>query len=194
MPQTICVFCASSPYVDPVYLDLAEKTGQLIGKNGFSLVYGGTTIGLMGAVATTAQENGAHITGVIPEDFLPRKIENTYCDKLICTSDMRERKAKMQELADAFLVLPGGFGTMEEFFEIISQKYLGYCQVPMVLLNYQDFYNPLLTQLTQFVDDRFARAHYQTMFSIATEPQDAIESIQKALSAKTIKNQEDSQQ
>ncbi|MCK5739463.1 TIGR00730 family Rossman fold protein [bacterium] len=181
MPQTICVFCASSPYVDPVYLNLAEKTGRLIGENGFSLVYGGTTIGLMGAVATTAQENGAHITGVIPEDFLPRKIENTYCDKLICTDGMRERKAMMQELADAFLVLPGGFGTMEEFFEIISQKYLGYCQAPLVLLNYQDFYTPLLTQLTQFVDHRFARAHYQTMYSIAAEPQDAIESIRMAL-------------
>ena len=181
MPHSICVFCASSPYVDPVYLDLAEHTGRLIGENGFSLVYGGTTIGLMGAVANAALEKGAHITGVIPEDFLARKIENTYCDELILTTGMRERKAKMQELAQAFLVLPGGFGTMEEFFEIISQKYLGYCDAPVLVLNYQNFFTPLLEQLTKFVENRFANARYQTLYSVATEPLDAIESIQTTL-------------
>ena len=182
MPGTICVFCASSPYVDPEYLDLAERTGQLIGENGFNLVYGGATTGLMGAVANAAQKNGAHITGVIPEDFLARKIENTACDNLILTGGMRERKAKMQELADAFLVLPGGFGTMEEFFEIINQKYLGYCQAPLLLVNYRNFFTPLLVQLTQFVEHRFARSHYQTLYSITTESDEAIKSIQMALS------------
>ena len=135
--KSICVFCASSSAIDKVYHQVATDLGQRIGLLGLDLIYGGGGIGLMGDVARGVHDKGGRVVGVIPEFFLNNEqpIEYVEADELIVTKDMRERKAKMDELSDAFIVLPGGIGTLEEAMEILSMRQLKLSCKPLVFIS-----------------------------------------------------------
>jgi uncharacterized protein (TIGR00730 family) len=146
--QSVCVFCGSSSGADPAYVEAANALGRLLAAEGLTLVYGGACVGLMGAVADAALAAGGKAVGVLP-DFLRRKeLAHPRLTELHVVSSMHERKARMAELADGFIALPGGMGTLEEFCEIITWAQLGLHEKPCGLLNIQEYYAPLL----QFVD------------------------------------------
>lgn len=176
MKKTVCVFASSSSLLDEKYLLAAKKLGELIGRNGFDYVYGGSNLGLMWASASAAKQNGAKITGVMPEKLYKLCVsKEEACDKFFVTEGMRERKAKLDELSDAIIALPGGFGTLEELAEMIVQKQLGYNKKPIVLLNTNGFYDKLNEFFEVIIADKFAKEKSREMYYLANSPEEAIE-------------------
>jgi uncharacterized protein (TIGR00730 family) len=153
----ICVFCASSSRIERRYLDLAAETGAELARRGHSLVSGGATVSCMGAVAGAARAGGAATVGVIPQALVDIEIADNDSTTLIVTADMRSRKAEMDRRSDAFLVLPGGLGTLEELFEIWSARVLGLHEKPLVILDPYGLYDPLRDLMTHLLDEGFAR-------------------------------------
>lgn len=167
--KRICVFCGASPSAPPVYLDAAKSLGAALVKQGLGLVYGGGRLGLMGAVANGAIEAGGEVIGVIPQVLMAREGHPGLTDLRVVGS-MHERKAAMAELADAFIALPGGFGTLEEFFEVLTWAQLGLHFKPCGLLNVQGFYEPLLTLLDHTVEHRFVEAAHRALVLVDQTP------------------------
>src|SRR5262245_28806264 len=153
----ICVFCSSSGRIDRRYLDLAAQAGAELARRGHALVSGGATVSCMGAVARSARAGGAETIGVIPQTLVDIEIADNDSSTLIVTSDMRSRKAEMDRRSDAFLVLPGGLGTLEELFEIWSARVLGLHDKPLVILDPDGLYEPLRDLMTHLLDEGFAR-------------------------------------
>ena len=151
------VFCASSPTVDQKYIDLASQLGAGIGSRGWELVSGGGRISCMGAVARSARENGAKTIGVIPEQLVKVEFADHDSDELIIVKDMRERKGKIESLADSFVILPGGAGTLEEFFEIWVGRFLNFHDKPIVILDPFDLYQPLLQLIDHLERENFVK-------------------------------------
>ena len=145
--ENVAVFCASSDGVDPEIFKMARIVGEVLAKRDIRLIYGGSKLGLMGQVAAGVMENGGFVTGVIPEFLKTKEVVHTELDRLITTKDMHERKLTMNELSDAFITLPGGFGTLEELFEIVTWSQLGLHRKPIGLLNTNGFYDDLLSML-----------------------------------------------
>ncbi|WP_298528803.1 TIGR00730 family Rossman fold protein [uncultured Christiangramia sp.] len=145
--ENIAVFCASSDGVDPEIFKTARVVGEELAKRNIRLIYGGSKLGLMGQVADGVMENGGFTTGVIPEFLKTKEVVHTGLNRLITTKDMHERKLTMNELSDAFITLPGGFGTLEELFEIVTWAQLGLHRKPIGLLNINGFYDDLLSML-----------------------------------------------
>ncbi len=139
-----CVFCGSSSGYSPVYVDAARELGRTFAKNGIGLVYGGAHVGMMGALADAALAEGGHVTGVIPESLVAREIAHTQLSDLRIVATMHQRKALMADLSDAFIALPGGFGTLDEFCEVLTWSQLGIHAKPCGLLNIAGYYDPLL--------------------------------------------------
>lgn len=149
--------------------------GHLLAQHGFGLVYGGGNVGLMGILARAVHDRHGHVYGVIPEAL--QQIEGAayeVADDLIVTRTMQERKAIMYTRADAFVVLPGGFGTLEEFLEVLTLKQLGYHNKPLFLLNAFEFYRPLLVLFEHFYRERFARAAHRELYQVMERPEDVI--------------------
>jgi len=153
----VSVFCASSPTVDQKYIDLASQLGAGIGSRGWELVSGGGRISCMGAVARSARENGAKTIGVIPEQLVKVEFADHDSDELIIVKDMRERKGKIESLADSFVILPGGAGTLEEFFEIWVGRFLNFHDKPIVILDPFDLYQPLLQLIDHLERENFVK-------------------------------------
>ncbi len=145
--KSIAVFCASSDGEDAGIFKTAYDVGESIAKLGIRLIYGGSKLGLMGQVAKGTMENGGKVTGVIPDFLKTKEVVHPGLDKLITTNDMHERKLTMNELSDAFIALPGGFGTFEELFEIVTWAQLGLHKKPIGLLNIDGFYDDLVSML-----------------------------------------------
>ena len=175
----ICVYCSSSDLIDDKYFEIAQKTGELIGKNGYDFVFGGGAIGLMGAVAKSAKVNGSKVTGVIPEKLHQHKIYFNKCDELIITKNMRDRKQIMDELSDAFITLPGGFGTLEELSEMITGKQLSFHRKPLVILDIDGFYAPLMEFFENMIKEKFANGSSKDLYYITSSPKDAIRYIKE---------------
>jgi uncharacterized protein (TIGR00730 family) len=167
----ITVFCSSSDAVDPAFFNVATELGRLIAKRGDTLVYGGATVGLMGAMARAALENGGKVIGVIPRYMSEKGIDFTDCE-LHFTRDLRERKARMEQLADAFIVLPGGFGTLEEVLEILTLKQLHQHQKAIVLLNASGFFDPLQKLFEHVYRQRFAKETTRALYHFAQSVRD----------------------
>ncbi|KAA2264036.1 TIGR00730 family Rossman fold protein [Solihabitans fulvus] len=146
---TVCVYCGSLDTVPQSYLDLATAVGEGIAARGWSLVWGGATASMMGAVARAARAGGARTIGVIPQALVDREIADRDADELIVVSGMRDRKARMDERADAFLTLPGGLGTCEELFEMWTSRYLDMHRRPVVLLDVDDHYKGILAWIDE---------------------------------------------
>ena len=177
--NSICVFCSSSNSIDDIYVETATDLGHRIGQLGLDLVYGGASIGLMGAVARATHEKGGRVVGVIPEFFRKKNmnIEYVEADELIVAETMRIRKAIMDERADAFVVLPGGVGTLEEAIEIISMKQLGLTDKPLTFINTNNFYDGLISNLRKMVGLRFVKPSTLELFSVCPDPSSALEFV-----------------
>ncbi len=172
--KTICVYCSSSDMVDASYFALAEELGTAIARRGHTLVWGGTNVGLMGRCAQSAQRHGAKVIGVIPRFIAERGLAYENADELIVTDDMRQRKAIMEERAEAFIGMPGGFGTLEEMFEIITLKQLQRHNKAIVFLNAGGYYEPLAAALEHMYKAQFAKAAYRSMYEFAPDVTSAI--------------------
>ena len=166
--KSICVFCGSNAGNQPIYRSEAEKLGRLLAARGIELVYGGGNVGLMGAVADACLEAGGTVVGVIPQALMGKEVAGRPVDhrtltRLEVVDSMHTRKARMAELAEGFIALPGGFGTFEEFCEILTWGQLGFHAKPMGLLNVNGFYDPLLAMLDRAVADGFLRLQNRAM-------------------------------
>ena len=186
MKDKICVFASSSNKIDEVYFSAAKTLGELIAKKGFDLVYGAGSVGTMFKVATCAKSNGAKVFGVIPEKLTNIGVDWKDCDEYIVTECMASRKKKMRELSNAFIAIPGGFGTLEEILEVITLKQLGYHSKPIVFLDTNDFYSNLLKQFDNFYEQNFARKENKNLYYIAKTPKDAIKYILKYKAAEPV--------
>ena len=181
MIQNICVYCSSSNLLDAYYYDEARELGRNMAKNGYRLVYGGGNVGLMGVLARTVHEHGGIVFGVIPRALKNREgIAYDVADELIVTETLRERKAIMYNRADAFIALPGGIGTLEELIEVLTLKQLGYHQRPIILINSNGFYTPLLDLFEHLRKGRFVRDSYVNLFRTAHSVEEGMSLLQPA--------------
>ncbi len=187
MEKNICVFCSSSDVLAPVYLKAANIVGETIAKSGDTLVFGGANAGLMKATAQSAKKNKGKIIGVIPQKIADMNLACDYADKLIISPDMHSRKAKMEELAHAFIVMPGGFGTLEELSEIICLKQLGYHNKPIVILNINNFYDNLFSLYEKFHKENFAKEAYKNIYFITDKPEEAFDYIENYKAPEHVK-------
>lgn len=164
----ICVYGAASPTIDPEYISQTEVMGEEMAKRGHSLVFGGGANGLMGAAARGVKKGGGSILGVIPKFFENESIEAIYdkCDELLTPDTMRERKQLMEDNADAFIITPGGIGTYEEFFEILTLKQLCRHNKPIALFNIMGYYDGLNEVMNQAMQKNFIRENCSTLFRI----------------------------
>lgn len=171
MLKSICVFCGSNTGVLPEYKQQAEELGLLIAQRGLRLVYGGGNVGLMGVIADTVLQHKGQVTGVIPDFLMRKEVGHKGLTEQIIVQTMHERKQKMAELSDAFIVLPGGIGTMEEFFEVFTWGQLGLHNKPFAVLNSGGYYNHLLAFLDLAVDHKFLSSANRNMIITDTETQ-----------------------
>jgi uncharacterized protein (TIGR00730 family) len=155
--KTVCVYCGSGPGTNPHFVEAAIALGKALAENGIRLVYGGGSIGLMGAVATSVLDHGGSVTGIIPDFLTTRENALTRIQELIVTPDMHERKRLMFERSDAFVALPGGIGTLEELVEQLTWQQLGRHSKPILLANIDDFWEPLLALFTHMRATEFIR-------------------------------------
>ena len=179
--HTICVYCGSSDDILPTYYQIARDLGQAIARRGYTLVYGGGSTGLMGAVADAALEAGGEVIGVIPEHFYTPQLAHQHLTHLEIVADMHTRKARMAELADAFVALPGGYGTLEELFEALTWAQIGLHTKPIGLFNFHGYYDHLLAFIQHARKEGFIFAEHEALFvhANAAEPLlDALEAYQ----------------
>ncbi|HYC71721.1 MAG TPA: TIGR00730 family Rossman fold protein [Opitutaceae bacterium] len=165
--KSLCVYCASSDRLDPKYADAAQRIGAEVARRGWTLVYGGGKTGLMGAVARGAKGAGGTVVGVIPEFMKAKELAFDEADELITVLTMRERKMLMETRADAFLALPGGWGTLEEIMEILTLKQVDVLQKPVVLFNQDGYYDPLLEFFERMVGEKFMRDSIRRQYAVA---------------------------
>lgn len=166
----ICVFGSSSEQIDPAYLTVAEELGQLLVQKGCGVVFGAGKYGVMGAVARGVQAQNGTLLGVSPAFFVELNVLKEDYGELLLTPTMRERKAAMEDKADAFVICPGGIGTLEEFFEVITLKQLGRHQKPIILLNTRGFYDPMIDMMEQSVALGFMSEKVHRLYSVAETP------------------------
>ena len=175
--RRIAVYCGSANGTDPAFLTEASALGAAIASSGLGLVYGGANVGLMGAVADAALAGGAKVIGVLPDVLAGREIAHEGLTTLEFVPTMHERKARMTELADAFLILPGGYGTMEEMLEAVTWAQLGLHAKPVVLINTAGYWDGLLKFLDSAVEAGFLKARNRGLLRIAASAVDAVEMV-----------------
>ncbi len=175
--KTICVFCASNLGASAEYQRVASEFGTLLAARGLDMVYGGANVGLMRCVAEAAMAGGSKVTGVITDFLAGRELAQSGLAKMLTVSTMQERKATMERLSDGFVVLPGGFGTMDEMFEILSSGQLGFHKKPIVVLNINGFYNHLKAQLEFMVEQKMLLPQHAAMVQFADSPAEAIDQL-----------------
>lgn len=175
----ICVYSSSSEALEDSYFQEARRLGELMAEKNYGLVYGAGDIGLMGECARGTYESGGQVIGVIPEALNQKGIVFENCLELHVTKTMHERKAIMEERADAFIALPGGYGTLEELLEVITLKQLKYHQKPIVILNTNDFYGKLLSFFDHIIDMNFAKEACREFYYVASDPLDALSHIEE---------------
>ena len=176
--MNICVYGAASKTIDAQFTEVGHALGCLLAQHGYGLVFGGGDNGMMGAVARGTHDGGGRIIGVAPRFFNVDGVLYPHCDELIYTDTMRERKQKMEDLSGAFIVTPGGIGTFEEFFEILTLKQLGRTKKPLVILNTAGYYDNMLAMLRRTIDSNFMSAKTLDLFGIVDTPEQAIEYIE----------------
>ena len=169
MIKTVAIFCGSSEGSSPTYVEGAKLVGKELAQRNISLVYGAASIGMMGAVADSVLENGGHVIGVMPNFLKSKEILHSNLSELIIVDSMHERKAKMADLADGFIALPGGPGTLEEFFEIYTWAQLGLHRKPCGILNVNHYYDPLITLFKHMLKEQFLHDKYSDMALFDTD-------------------------
>jgi uncharacterized protein (TIGR00730 family) len=177
--RRVCVFCGSNPGARAEYRAEAVGLGSLLGKAGLGLVYGGAQVGLMGALADAALANGGEVIGIIPRALAGVEVAHQGLSRLVLVETMHQRKALMAEQADAFVALPGGFGTLDEFFEIITWAQLGIHSKPCLLLNTSGYYDHLLSFLEVAVDQGFLKAQNRAYIHVVSDAAGALKCMQE---------------
>lgn len=167
--NSITVFCGSSSGNDAIFCNAAENFGKLLADKKIHLIYGGASIGVMGACADAVLKSGGEVTGIIPTFLSTKEIAHHGLTKLIHVASMHERKALMHQMADGFVVLPGGIGTLEEFFEILTWAQLGLHQKPIAILNVQNYFNHLIEFIDQMVEKGFLKMHHKNLIIVVED-------------------------
>ena len=175
--SSIAVFCGSSPGFDPVFRDTAFSLGEILAGRGITLIYGGAKIGLMGAVADGSLSRDGRVVGVIPHFLSTKEVAHENLAELIMVETMHERKMKMHDLCDAFIALPGGYGTLEELFEMITWAQLGLHQKPVGILNVHGFYDALIGQVNTMVPTGFLKPEHRSMMLSSPIPAELIDKL-----------------
>ena len=178
--QSVCVFCGSAPGSHPGYLDLATRFGSLLAARGLRLIYGGGRVGLMGALADAVLAGGGDAVGVIPQLLIDKEVSHLGLTRLQVVATMSERKQVMGDLADSFVTLPGGIGTMDELFEAWTWTQLGLQNKPSGLLNYRGYYDPLLAFLDTAVTEGFLRTPSRQSLLVDTEMERLLDRLASA--------------
>src|SRR5277367_6465096 len=184
--RRVCVFCASSPGVQPQYRAEAVALGRLLGEAGLGLVYGGAQVGLMGLLADAALAQGGEVIGVIPRALAGVEVAHQGLSRLVLVETMHERKALMVQEADAFVALPGGFGTLDEFFEILTWAQLGIHGKPCVLVNNDGYYDQLLSFLQTAVEQGFLKPENYALIQVVRNAADALKCVQKQWQSRPV--------
>ena len=173
--NSVCVYSASSTKIDAVYFQAADTLGRLLAEHRIRLINGAGSIGLMRSVADAVLKNGGEVTGVIPRFMVEQNWHHTGLTELIEVESMHERKRKMADLSDGIIALPGGCGTLEELLEIITWKQLGLYLNPIVILNINGFFDPLLEMLEKAIDENFMRRQHGDIWKVAQMPEEAVQ-------------------
>lgn len=191
MINNVCVFASSCNFLEESYFEEARNLGKLLAAADFNMVYGGSCLGLMWACAKEAKDNGKKLIGIMPEKLKDLDVFSNYCDEFYVTKCMRTRKAKMDEMSDAVIALPGGFGTLEELSEMIVQKQLGYNQKAIVILNTNGFYNNLLKFFDDIIEQKFANKKAANLYFVANTAEEAVEYLKNYKPEDFAVNKED---
>jgi len=178
--QYICVYCASSSQINPIYFEAAEKLGKVLSDNNLQLVYGGGSVGLMGRIADTMLAAGGRVTGVIPQFMCEQEWDHNGLTELIITETMHERKEKMAFMSDAAVALPGGCGTFEELLEVITWKQLGIFTKPIIIVNIDGYYNPLIEMLNRAIVQNFMRDLHRNIWTVVASAEEVLPAILNA--------------
>jgi uncharacterized protein (TIGR00730 family) len=173
--KKVCVYCGSRVPNDPEIVDLAKKLGATFANEKMGLVYGGGKVGIMGVIADACLENGGEVIGVIPTALKKMEVAHLGLTDLHETQDMHTRKAMLESLSDVFLVLPGGFGTLDEFFEILTWRQLGFHDKPIVVMNYNGYFDGLMQYVERALKEDFIRTSALDLFSVVTNFDDCME-------------------
>ncbi|MGA7803315.1 TIGR00730 family Rossman fold protein [Bradyrhizobium sp.] len=188
--KTVCVYCGSGPGTNPRFIEAATAFGKTLAENGVRLVYGGGSLGMMGAVATSVLDHGGTVTGIIPDFLTARENALTRVQEMIVTPDMHERKRLMFEHSDAFVALPGGVGTLEELVEQLTWKQLGRHAKPVLLANIDDFWEPLFALLLHMRETQFIRSGLSVDILKAERVEDILPRLQAAAAPVPEESQE----
>jgi uncharacterized protein (TIGR00730 family) len=185
--ECICVFCGSSPGARPIYVQAARRLGQTLARRGLTLVYGGAKVGTMGQLAQAALDAGGRVIGVIPRALVDMEVAHTGLSDLRVVASMHERKALMTDLSDAFIALPGGLGTIDEFFEVLCWSQLGLHAKPCGLLNVEGYYDRLIAFLDHSVEEQFVRATHRDLVLVEQDAETLLDAFVSYRAPKTDK-------
>lgn len=174
---SVCVFCGSRPGLDPAFTDAAAAMGKAIATRGLTLVYGGARVGLMGTLANAALAAGGRVIGVIPKGLQKKEIVHDGLTELFLTETMHERKDRMIALSDAFVSLPGGFGTYDELFETLTLAQIGFHDKPNALLNTKGFFDPMVALMKHTIDHSFAAPEHAGLVIVESEPERLLDQV-----------------
>jgi uncharacterized protein (TIGR00730 family) len=177
--MNVCVFCGSSKGLNPLYAQAAKELGNLMPKYSMNLVYGGGNVGLMGIVADSVMASGGKVIGIIPDFLLKREVGHRGITELEVVESMHERKKRMADLADAFIALPGGWGTLEELSEVLTWRQLGLIKNPIAILNINNFFDPLLSQMSRMVQDGFVKQENLGLLLTESSPEKLLELLSR---------------
>ena len=176
---SLCVFCGSSLGLRPCYSEVATELGALLARENIKLVYGGGNVGLMGVVAKSCMDSGGEVIGIIPRALLKKEHGNQEITRLEVVPSMHDRKARMAELADGFVALPGGIGTFEELLEVLTWSQLGIHHKPVAIINVDGYFNPLLTLLDNSLDEGFLRAEHRGLLLVSDRAKTLVQKIRE---------------
>lgn len=176
--KRLTVFCGSSFGSDNIYRETAAMLGETLAKREIELVYGGANVGLMGVVADSVLDNGGRVIGVLPQFLKSKELAHTRITQLILVDSLHERKSRMSELCDGVIALPGGFGTLEEFFEMLTWAQLGLHKKPVAILNIKGYYNSLITFVQKMVEEGFLRRENMQMILIGEDIKDLLDRME----------------
>jgi uncharacterized protein (TIGR00730 family) len=175
--RSICVFCGSRPGIDPAFLAAATSLGTAIARRGITLVYGGAKVGLMGALADAALAHGGHVVGVIPKGLVSKEIAHDALPELFLAETMQERKERMILLSDAFISMPGGWGTYDELFEVLTLAQVGFHDKPSGFLNVKGYFDPLLSLLRHTISHAFAAPQHEHLYVSSDDPEKLLDAV-----------------
>ncbi len=175
--QTLCVFCGSAKGTNPVYAEATRQLGQALVRAGLTLIFGAGHVGLMGVLADAVLEAGGKAVGVIPQALVDRELAHRALTEMHVVDTMHQRKALMADLSEAFVALPGGYGTLDETFEVLTWAQLGIHTKPIGLLNTAGYFDPLLTWIDRAVADGFLRTEHLELLNVATNPEELLEAL-----------------